>query len=314
MSALFRLGLVGGGRMGQTHIRALADSSTVQIIAVAEPHAATAEKLRAAGLAVYPTLSAMLEAGGLDGVIITTPTDQHLAVIRQVATAGLPMLCEKPAGLNPAQAHEAAEISRTKGTLLQVGYWRRFIPDLQDLRERIASRAVGTLHVVICSQWDEAPPASAFRSHSGGIFVDMGVHEIDEIRWLTGQEVVGVTALAYPTVEDEDAINDVDSAQALLTLSGGSAAVMSLGRFHPGGDLVAVELFGSRDHVRVAVLQPPDSEGPQMEALRRQAEAFARCALGGPSECATIEDAESALIAAQLLSDAAGLHVLGEVK
>jgi myo-inositol 2-dehydrogenase/D-chiro-inositol 1-dehydrogenase len=298
--------------MGQTHIRALAGSTTVQIVAVAEPYEATADRLRKIGLTVYPTVSALLEAGELGGVLVAAPTDQHLALVDQIASAGLPILCEKPCGLSAVQAREAGNIVSQRGVLLQVAYWRRFVLALQDLRGRIASGGMGTVHFIVCAQWDEAPPAMQFRDHSGGIFVDMGVHEIDQIRWLTGQEVAGVTASAFPTVEDPGAVGDADSAQALLTLSGGSAAVISLGRFHPGGDLVSAEVYGSRDHVRVGVLQPPEGEGPQLEALCRQAEAFARWVRGGSCEGATIEDATAALDVARQLSDAAGLSVLGQ--
>ena len=298
--------------MGQTHIRALAGSSTVRIVAAAEPYEATANKLRENGLAVYPTVSAMLAAGDVDGVLVAAPTDQHLALVDEIASVGLPILCEKPCGLSAAQAREAGDIASERGVLLQVAYWRRFVPALQDLRGRIATGGMGTLHFTMCAQWDEAPPAMQFRAHSGGIFVDMGVHEIDQIRWLTGQEVAHVTVSTFPTVEDPDAVGDVDSAQALLTLADGSAAVISLGRFHPGGDLVSAEVYGSRDHVRVAVLQPSDGEGRQLEALRRQAEAFARWAMGGSPEGATIEDAAAALDVAQQLLDAAGLSVFGQ--
>jgi myo-inositol 2-dehydrogenase/D-chiro-inositol 1-dehydrogenase len=261
---------------------------------------------------VYPDVSEMQEAGGVDGVLVAAPTDQHLALVNEIASAGLPILCEKPCGLSAAQAREAGDIASQHGVLLQVAYWRRFVPALQDLRGRIATGGMGTVHFTMCAQWDEVPGSAQFRNHSGGIFVDMGVHEIDQIRWLTGQEVASVAVSTFPTVEDPDAVGDVDSAQALLTLSDGSAAVISLGRFHPGGDLVSAEVYGSRDHVRVGVLQPFDGEGLQLEALRRQAEAFARWALGGPPEGATIEDAEAALVVAQQLSDAAGLSVLGQ--
>jgi myo-inositol 2-dehydrogenase/D-chiro-inositol 1-dehydrogenase len=298
--------------MGQTHIRALSTSSAVQIVAVAEPHEVAAAKLRGDGLQVHPTVSAMLEAGEIDGVVVAAPTDQHLALVELIATSKLPLLCEKPCGLSSAQARAAGDIARDHDMKLQVAYWRRFVPALQDLRRRITAGEVGALHFALCAQWDQAPPAANFRTHSGGIFIDMGVHEIDQVRWLTGQEVVDVSASSFPVVEDPDAVGDVDSAQALLTLSGGTAAVISLGRFHPGGDLVAAEVFGSRDHQRVNVLQPSDGEEPQLEALRRQAEGFARHALGGPNEGATIEDAEAALVVAELISGLAGLKVLGQ--
>lgn len=312
MGEPFRIGLVGGGRMGRTHIRALAGASTVRIVAVAEPYQAAAEALRADGLSVFPTLAAMLEAGGVDGVLIAAPTDQHVALIAQIASADLAILCEKPCGLSPAQAREAATITSQQGVPLQVAYWRRFVPALQDLRRRIASGGLGTLHFTMCAQWDEAPPGMQFRSRSGGIFIDMGVHEIDQIRWLTAQEIGHFDVSAFPLLEDPDAVGDVDSAQALLTLADGSAALVSLGRFHPGGDLVSAEVVGSLGHERVVVLGPPDGEGPQLEALRRQAEAFARWALGGKPEGATIEDAIAALVVAQRLSDAVGIRAPGQ--
>ena len=297
--------------MGRTHMRALASSSTVRIVAVAEPHEAAADRLRESDLAVYPAVSEMLEVGDVDGVLIAAPTDQHVAIVDEISSARLPILCEKPCGLNAAQARAAGDIASHHGVPLQVAYWRRFVPALQDLRRRIDDGGLGTLHFTMCAQWDEAPPTTQFRNHSGGIFVDMGVHEIDQIRWLTGQEVADVNVSTFPIVEDPDAVGDVDSAQALLTLSEGSAALISLGRFHPGGDLVSAEVFGSRGHVRVEVLQPSDGERPQLEALRQQAEAFARWARGGPPEGATIDDAVAALVVAQRLLDAGGLSVLG---
>jgi myo-inositol 2-dehydrogenase/D-chiro-inositol 1-dehydrogenase len=262
------------------------------------------------GLPVHQKIADLVAAGGIDGVIIAAPTDQHMRLVQEVAAAGLPILCEKPCGLGPEQAAAAGGAARENGVPLQVAYWRRFVPALQEVRSRIQTGELGSLHMTICAQWDEAPPPARFRSHSGGIFIDMGVHEIDQVRWLTGSEVVEVAAVAYPTVEDPDAVGDVDSAQALLTMSDGSAAVLSLGRFHPGGDLVSAEVFTSRDHLTIPVLEPNDGEGPQLDALRRQAESFASFAMGGQQEGATIADAEMALIIAARLSKAANLQLL----
>jgi myo-inositol 2-dehydrogenase / D-chiro-inositol 1-dehydrogenase len=312
VSDVFRIGLVGGGRMGRTHIRAISSSPHVSIVAVAEPHEETAAKLRDTGFTVHPDHASLLGAGGVDGVLVAAPTDQHLTIVADIVKAGLPILSEKPCGLNADQAREAGAVAARHGVPLQVAYWRRFVPALQELQRKIAGDDMGELHFTICAQWDEAPPATQFRAHSGGIFVDMGVHEIDQIRWLTGQEIVDATVASFPMVEDPDVVGDADSSQALLTLSGGGTALVSLGRFYPGGDMVAVEVFGSRDHARVGVLEPSTGEGPQLEALRRQAEAFARWAEGGSREGASIDDAEVALVVANQLSDKAGLRVLGQ--
>ena len=79
---------------------------------------------------------------------------------------------------------------------LQVAYWRRFIPGLRRLHDRIAAGEFGVIHLVTCYQWDEQPPSAAFRAHSGGIAIDMGVHEFDQLRWLTGQDISGLAAVA----------------------------------------------------------------------------------------------------------------------
>ena len=100
--------------------------------------------------------------------------------------------------------------------------------------------------------------------------------------WLLGQEFVEVTAQVFPTTEDPEAENDVDSAQAMVMLSGGTSTVVSLGRFYEG-DIVTVALFGSKGHTRFDVVSPETGEDPQLLALELQAEAFAQHARGAAS-------------------------------
>ena len=266
MSAPFRFGLIGGGRMGRTHLRGLEGSTEVEIVAVTEPVERAAVSLRDNGLAVYPTAEEMFAASELDGVLIAVPTPQHIDTTRKALEAGLPVLCEKPFGLVPDDARAAGELASEKGLALQIAYWRRFVPQLSTLRSDVADGKYGTVHFLVCSQWDEAPPPLSFRSDSGGIYIDMGVHEIDQTLWLLGQDFAEVTAQAYPT-EDPEAENDVDSAQALVSLSGGTSTLVSLGRFYKGGDIVSVALFGSSDHTRFDVVSPATGEGPQLHAL-----------------------------------------------
>lgn len=293
--------------MGRTHIRALEGASRVQIVAVAEPNEKAGAALRALGLAVFGSVTEMLDVGGFDGVLIAAPSDQHLELVQKVASAGLPILCEKPCGVSPIQTREAGAIAQEHNVRLQIGYWRRFVPALQELRTRMLNNDLGTVFHVACAQWDEIPPPARFREHSGGIFVDMGVHEIDQVRWLTGQEVTDVAVSAVPWRGAAAGVRDCDSAQALLTLSGGSSAVISLGRFHPAGDSVTTDVFGSEDHARVVILDPHDGTAPQLDALRRQAEAFADAVAGGYADGATVGDAEIALAVAEQLSVASGL-------
>lgn len=300
----FRLGLIGAGRMGRTHLRALEGSTTVAVTAVVEPVAAARSAIAVTGRAVFEDVAQLLDAGGVDGVLITAPSDRHLDIVTQVAAAGLPILCEKPCGLSSAEIRAAAETVERHGVPFQVAYWRRYVPALQALRKRIEDGELGDMHLFASFQWDGQPPAAAFRAHSGGIFVDMGVHEFDQIRWLSGQDIGDVSVVSPPLSDDIADGKDVDSAQAIAPLSGGATAFVSLGRFFPGGDMARVEVFGTRDAVRIDFLDPKDGEQAQLDALVRQAEGFATFATGGPRSGASIHDAAAALQAAERASAA----------
>ena len=296
---MFRLALIGAGRMGRTHLRALADSSTVAVTAVAEPAEAARSAIAASGRPVFASVDELLEAGNLDGVLIAAPTDRHLDLISQVLTAGLPILCEKPCGYSSAELGATAAAIRDRGVPFQVAYWRRYVPALEDLRRRIERGELGAIHLYASSQWDGQPPSPAFRAHSGGIFRDMGVHEFDQVRWLSGQEFGELDAIPGPPSPDADAAGDPDSAQAIARLSGGASALVSLGRYYPVGDMARIEVFGTRDAVRCDFLDPKDGEQAQLHALVRQAEGFAAYARGGAQTGASVDDAVAALQAAE---------------
>jgi myo-inositol 2-dehydrogenase / D-chiro-inositol 1-dehydrogenase len=304
MPPSFRLGLIGAGRMGRTHMRALAGSAQVGVTAIAEVSAAGRDAVASSGAALYPGVAEMLDGAAIDGVLITAPSDQHAQIVAEVAAHGLPVLCEKPCGVTTAQTRAAAAAAAAAGVPFQVAYWRRYVPPLRQLRERIAGGELGTVHLVACYQWDDKPPPAAFRAHSGGILIDMGVHEFDQLRWLTGQDIGALAAVASGVVpgglgEPPHQTADVDSAQVIAELSGGGSGVISLGRFHPAGDMARAEAFGTRGTVRCDFLDPAEGERAQLEAVRRQAESFAAFARGGPCDGATGADAIAALDAAE---------------
>jgi myo-inositol 2-dehydrogenase/D-chiro-inositol 1-dehydrogenase len=285
--------------MGRTHLRALAGSTRVAVPAVVEPVPAARSAMAETGRTTFADVDDLLDAREVDGVLIAAPSDQHASLVARVAAAGIPILCEKPCGLSSAEIREIEQAVERHGVPLQVAYWRRYVPPLQALRERIAAGELGDIHLFASFQWDGQPPSSSFRAHSGGIFRDMGVHEFDQVRWLSGQEFGALAATSVPFSEEVGAWQDVDSAQAIAPLSGGSTALVSLGRYFPIGDMARVEVFGSRDAVRCDFLDPSAGERAQLEALVRQAEGFAAFARGGPQTGASIGDAAAALDAAE---------------
>jgi myo-inositol 2-dehydrogenase/D-chiro-inositol 1-dehydrogenase len=300
VSAPTGLAIVGAGRMGATHLRALAGEPSVRVAAIVDPsEAARAAAVHAAPeTAAFADLDDALHAGGIDAVLIAAPSTLHLRLVRACAERGLPMLCEKPCGTTSAEARAAAEAAARAGCPLQIGYWRRFVPELRDLRSRIAAGALGELTLVGCYQWDAEPPAPGFRGTSGGIAVDMGVHELDQLRWLTGQELGTFARAAQPPTADGP-----EGLQLLGTLSGGTAALVSLGQSFPHGDCVWVEVFGTSGYERVDVLWGDGGEAAFHQALQAQARAFAaRVSAGESADAASADDALAALGAAEAVT------------
>jgi myo-inositol 2-dehydrogenase/D-chiro-inositol 1-dehydrogenase len=289
--------------MGRTHLAALAGSRQVRVTGLAEPDpAARAAAAARPGLPGFATVAELVAAGNLDGVLVAAPTSAHNPIVTEIAAAGLPVLCEKPCGLDTAQAQACAAAADRAGVLLQVAYWRRFVPELAALRQRIRAGELGRVLAVNCYQWDEAPPGAGFRGTSGGIFADMGVHEFDQVRWLTGQEF-GALRVAAARLNDDGAAGetgpastDPDCGQVVAELDGGGTAMISLGRWHPAGDTCRVEVFGTAGTASVLFLPPGAGDGPFRAALRRQAEDFARAVRSGaPGQGASAADAVIAL-------------------
>jgi myo-inositol 2-dehydrogenase / D-chiro-inositol 1-dehydrogenase len=290
-----RFVVVGAGRMGRMHLEALERCAHVAATAVVDPDPAARA---ACGVAAFADVAEVLAAGGCDAALIAAPTGLHLELVRGFAAAGVPVLCEKPCGLTADDAAAAADAAEEAGVLLQIGYWRRFVPSLWRLREQLASGALGEPSLVISHQWDEEPPAPGFREHSGGIAIDMAVHEIDQVRWLLGQEFLDVSAAG------SSAGDDPDTAVAVARLSGGTVATITLGRRFPPGDSCWFELFATGGYERVEFMSGPSGRDTFLSALAAQADAFATAVMGGGCGAAGGADAVAALRVAERIDEA----------
>ena len=296
-----RIALIGAGRMGRVHLDALQRADGIELAGVVEPVAATRRRLAAGGVAdPYATADELLERDRPDGVLIAAPSDQHPALVARFAAAGIPMLCEKPLGVHATQSLEAVRLVADAGLLLQVGYWRRFVPDLRDLRARIRAGELGQISQLSCMQWDEELPSEDFRAHSGGIAVDMGVHEFDQTRWLLGQEFEWLTAAHAGFSSGPRDPADPDAATLLGQLSGGAAVTISLGRRFPHADSCWLEVWGTEGYERLTFMWDIAGQEVFLRSMQRQAEAFARAIRGGEREGADAADACAALTVAEL--------------
>ena len=294
-----RVGLIGAGRMGRAHLQALADARDVQTAAVVEPLERIRDELRALGVPTFAQVDELLAAGDVDAAIVAAPTDLHLELVAALSDAGIAVLCEKPCGLRSEETAEAVRVAADAGVVLQIGYWRRFVPTLVELRERIASGALGEPAQIWSWQWDERPPSAGFRARSGGILLDMGVHEFDQIRWLTGQEFNDVTAIAASVASETPVPGDPESVAAVAELSGGAVATVSVGRRLSVCEGCWVEIVGTEGHAREVFVWGDEGQAVIHAAVVAQLEAFAAAVRGSQQQGATGEDALRAIETAE---------------
>lgn len=292
--------LVGAGRMGRAHLQALDRTDRFRAVAIVDPSSEVRAAARHRDLSTFANVGDLLDAASVDAAIVAVPTASHLDVLRPLLKAGLPVLCEKPCGRTPEEVREAGKLADGAGAPLQIGYWRRFVPELCGLKDRIAGGELGELSQVSCFQWDERPPAAAFRATSGGIIVDMGVHEFDQLRWLTQQEIVGASGFASSIGVDAPVEGDPESVSVALALSRGAVGVVSLGRRFALGEACRVQAIGTHGAEDLPFVYPPYGEAIVSAALGAQIEAFADAVEGGPVLGASVADAAAALDAAIL--------------
>src|SRR6476620_8363921 len=199
MTARIGIGVVGAGRMGSIHARLIAQRvPEARLAGIADVNDAAARAL-AATLGDPPTFATaedLCSAAGVDAVLIATSSSAHLDAILAAAQAGTDVLCEKPVALTLVDTDSAIAAADRAGIRLQVGFMRRWDADYARAKARLASGDLGRPILFKSLQFDAEPPPPAFADPrvSGGIMVDMGIHEFDLAAWLMNDDVVEVHA------------------------------------------------------------------------------------------------------------------------
>jgi myo-inositol 2-dehydrogenase/D-chiro-inositol 1-dehydrogenase len=245
--------VLGAGRMGQTHIRNLAGIGSARVVVVADPDAAAAERGRAlaqAERAVSDPLEA-ITAPDVEAVVIVTPTSTHAELIEAAVTAGKAVWSEKPIALDLAETARVVEVIRRTGQPVQLGFMRRFDPGYAAARTRIEAGELGRIEIFRALSRDTFPPPVDFLRHSGGLFLDMAVHDLDLARFLVG-EVAEVQAWGANLVDERFAqADDIDTAVTLLRFEDGALGVVETARHSEWGYDIRTEVAGSLGKVVV---------------------------------------------------------------
>jgi myo-inositol 2-dehydrogenase/D-chiro-inositol 1-dehydrogenase len=238
---------LGVGRMGETHLRNLAAVNNVQVRIVADPNLEAAERGRelcGADRAIVNTEEAILDPA-VDAVIIVTPTDTHAGLIETAVLAGKAVFSEKPIALDLGETKRVVDLINQKGAAVQLGFMRRYDPGYAEAKKRIDQGELGRIETFRALSRDTYPPPLKFLLQSGGLFLDMAVHDLDLARFLVG-EVEEVSAWGTVLIDDRFAqAQDSDTAVVMLKFKNGALGVVETTRRSKWGYDIRTEVAGA---------------------------------------------------------------------
>ncbi len=325
MKAPLNIAVFGLGRMGRLYAQTIAKQAPLaRLCAVAEPDAQARADLPLDVPCVCETAQEALALPGLDAVVIATPTDTHSALVIAAAQAGKAIFCEKPLALTLAETRAALDVVAQAGVPLQVGFMRRFDTAYRQARQMIDHGLIGRPVTFKAIGRDPFCPRPAFAdpARSGGLILDMGIHDFDLARWLVGSEVERVSAEGTLLVcDDLRAVGDFDNAVINLRFESGALGNVEVSRNAFYGYDIRTEVLGSEGIVRIGGAKQPEpmlstrhaapAAGAYLmnrfaEAYRAQLDHFVDCllddqppAVSGADALAAFEIALAATYAAQ---------------
>jgi inositol 2-dehydrogenase len=254
------VGLIGLGRLGRVYARDLSSRiATTKLVAVADTNGELAERT-AKEFDVsrsYGDPAALITDRNVDAIVIVSPTHTHRDLVVQALESKKPTFCEKPPAISLAEAIDMAEARNRTKTFFQMGFMRRFDPGYAAAKKQVDEGRIGRPVVFKATSRDPFPPSLSYADpkSSGGIFVDMGIHDFDLARWFFG-DVASVQAvgavLAFPEL---GTVGDRDNVIAMLTFSDGRLGVVDLTRNGFYGYDITTELLGTEGTVRVGYLR-----------------------------------------------------------
>ena len=254
------IGLIGVGRLGRVYARDLAGRiAETRLVAVADPVGTLAQEV-AAEFDVprhYTDPQALIDDATVEAIVIVSPTDTHRQLVIAAAQRGKPTFCEKPPALSLDEIAAMKEAIAKSGIFFQMGFMRRFDSGYAAAKQQIEVGRIGTPLVFKSTSRDPFRPSLEYANpkSSGGMLIDMGIHDFDLARWFMGDvktvATIGAT-IAYPELMT---VGDIDNAVASLTFTSGKIGVVDLSRSGIYGYDIATEILGLEGTLKIGYLR-----------------------------------------------------------
>jgi myo-inositol 2-dehydrogenase/D-chiro-inositol 1-dehydrogenase len=273
MSTQLNIGLIGAGRIGRVHAANLQRRiPNARVVLVADP-VETAARAAADDFGIKFAVAdyqTVLQSPAVDAVVICSATHTHAAITMEAAAAGKHIFCEKPLDFDLGVIDTVLAAVKQAGVKLQMGFNRRFDPTFGRVRQAVLAGEIGTPHLLHIISRDPGPPPLTYVKVSGGIFLDMTIHDFDMARFLMGEEVTEVYTAAGVLVSPEiGAAGDLDTALVTLKFASGAFGVIDNSRQAVYGYDQRIDLLGSAGGVRTENIHPNAAMLSTGEAVRR---------------------------------------------
>jgi inositol 2-dehydrogenase len=254
------IGLIGAGRLGRVYARDLAGRiPETKLVAVADPAGTLAKEVAEEFDAArsYTDPLALIDDKGVDAIVIVTPTHIHREQVIAAAAKKKPTFCEKPPALSLSEVADMKTAIEKSGMFFQMGFMRRFDPGYAAAKKQIDEGRIGMPLVFKATSRDPFRPSLEYANpkSSGGMLIDMGIHDFDLARWFMGDvrsvAAIGAT-IAYPELES---VGDIDNAIASLTFTSGKLGVVDLTRSGIYGYDISTEILGLEGTIRIGYIR-----------------------------------------------------------
>lgn len=341
MKHVINIGIIGLGRLGKVHADNLVFSvPNVNLIAACSliPEELNYAKENLGVTRLYNEYAEMLNDDDIDAIVIVSPSHLHCQQVIQAFEAGKHVFVEKPLGISLDEMKEVKKVvEKRPEQVFMLGFMRRFDPSYLYAKEMIDRGEIGEVSLIRCYGIDPHAGMESFiefakKSKSGGLFLDMAIHDIDLIRWYTGSEIKKVWALgnniAYPILDE---LGDLETGAALCELDDKKIGIIVSGRNSAHGYHVETEIIGTKGSVRVANIQeknlvtvlnengtirPTSQNFPERfkEAFINEMKAFIQCIREGVPSTITPDDGIYSTMAALACGDSLEKGTIIEVK